>query len=271
MTSLPIANPFPGALSLLVPETLSTQDEARLLARRGFPEGSVLAAEHQSAGRGRGERRRWESEAGANLLFTLRLDGERAREPALPLRVGAALCRAAAALAAEMGRGFGAARDTGAAGPDGPRLKWPNDLLLGGRKAAGILCEAGAEGLFVGVGVNCNQRSFPACLAGRATSLALCLGGDINRWRLLELFLGELRLELGSEDWKSGVERLLWRRGELVRFVPGGPDSGPAMEGRLEGLDPGGALIIRPEGGPPAAFAAGELLLDGASAGPGRR
>jgi BirA family biotin operon repressor/biotin-[acetyl-CoA-carboxylase] ligase len=257
MVGLPIVNPFPGAESLLVGETESTQDEARRLARRGFPSGSVVAADFQSAGRGRGGHRRWVSEPGKNLLFTIRLDPSYSSTPALPLRVAAALCRAVAALAAARGADLG---------DDGPRIKWPNDLLLGGRKAAGILCEAGAEGVYLGVGVNCNQRSFPAEIAARATSLAIAFGAELDRWRLLERFLGELKLELESDDWKPGVERLLWRRGEIVRFVPGLPDSGEGVEARLEGLDSCGSLLLARDEGSPAAYPAGELLLDAAFA-----
>jgi len=267
MRALPISNPFPGAACLLVESAFSTQDEARRLAGPAFPYGSLVAAESQGGGRGRIASRRWESEAGKNLLFTIRLDPAYARAPALPLRVGAALCRAVEALA----EGAGGARGPGPAigpGPTaGPRLKWPNDLLFGDRKAAGMLCEAAADGLYAGIGVNCNQRAFPGGLAAKATSLALELGREVDRWALLELFLGKLKAGLEEAGWRPGVEALLWRRGELVRFVPGLPPEeaagtrGPAIEGRLEGIDASGSLVLSREGGPPEAFASGELLV----------
>jgi BirA family biotin operon repressor/biotin-[acetyl-CoA-carboxylase] ligase len=260
MDSLPIANPFPGALSYLVRETGSTQEEAKRLGRAGLPSGSLVAAEIQSAGRGRFPERPWRSEPGLNLLFTLRLDASCAALPALPLRVGAALCKAARLQARGMGRGFRGGE---------ARVKWPNDLLIGDRKAAGLLCEAGAEGVFVGIGVNCNQAAFPPEIEGKATSLAIELGAEIDRWAFLELVLGAIKAALEEEGWKAGVEELLWKRGELVRFMPGLPRGGgqeELIEGRLEGLDPSGAILIRPAGAAgaeaaPLAFAAGELSL----------
>jgi BirA family biotin operon repressor/biotin-[acetyl-CoA-carboxylase] ligase len=265
---LHIRNPFAGAVCLLAKSLGSTQDEARSLAGPSFPPGSLIAAEEQTAGRGRFPERRWESPAGLNLLFTVRLGPEAFRPgssvplPGLPLRIGAALC--AAVLRAE--------RLSGAAFPSPPRLKWPNDLLIGERKAAGILCEAGGPGLLVGVGINCNQRAFPPALARSATSLALELRREIDRWRLLEDFLEELSSELAEEagqSWRERVEALLWRRGEEAAFYPGleapgatgeaGPAAGP-LAGRVEGVDAEGSLLFLAEGeARPRSFASGEL------------
>ena len=260
MESLAIANPFPGAVSFLLRETPSTQDEARRLAKLGLPPGSLVAAEAQSSGRGRFPERRWESEAGKNLLVSILFEPARALLPALPLRLGAALARAARIQAIRMGRTLRGGR---------PQIKWPNALLVGGKKAAGLLCEAGPEGLFVGIGVNCNQESFPPGLEAKATSLALELGAEIDRWAFLELLLGSIKAELEEERWRPGVEELLWRRGEAVRFLPGLPGGrgggGEELEGVLEGIDERGSLLIRPLGPAPAnaagllSFAAGEL------------
>ena len=259
METLPITNPFPGAGSFLVRETTSTQDEAKRLTRLGLPSGSLVAAESQSSGRGRFAERRWESAAGVNLLFSLRLDPSMAQIPALPLRIGAALCRAAAIEAIRSGIDLGA---------DGPRLKWPNDLLFSDRKAAGILCEACSDGVYAGIGVNCNQLSFPEGLREKATSLELELGFEIDRWVFLEIFLGVLKTELEEKEWQGGVEELLWHRGEIVSFLPGLPGACEVVRGRLEGIDSSGSLLVRPSGehsGTAAAntvaFAAGELLI----------
>jgi BirA family biotin operon repressor/biotin-[acetyl-CoA-carboxylase] ligase len=251
MQSLPIANPFPGAGCFLVRETSSTQDEARRLAKRGFPAGSLVVAERQSAGRGRFPERRWQAEEGKNILFTLWLDPSCAFLPALPLRIGAALCRATLAEAARRGTGLDE-RDV--------RLKWPNDLLIRGRKAAGILCEAGGEGVFAGIGINCNQESFPRELETSVTSLAIEFGAELDRWAFLERFLGELKAELERPGWRAGVEELLWKRGERVSFVPGLPGDKRPVEGVLSGIDEEGSLVIATfEGGEPQSFADGEL------------
>jgi BirA family transcriptional regulator, biotin operon repressor / biotin---[acetyl-CoA-carboxylase] ligase len=261
MKDLGIGNPFPGGRSYLVPRLDSTQDEAKRLASRweaeggepAFPPGSLVAAEEQTAGRGRIAGRSWSAQEGRSLLFTLRLPPEVFALSALPLRIGAAVCRAASALAVSTGASF----------TRPPRLKWPNDLMLGDAKACGVLCESGSLGVFAGIGVNCNQAAFPAELGGRATSLALELGLDVDRWALLELILAEVRLSLGDSSWREGVEGLLWRLGDVVSFIPG-PAPGPGAEpevlrARLAGIDARGALVLERPDGRAESFIAGEL------------
>jgi BirA family biotin operon repressor/biotin-[acetyl-CoA-carboxylase] ligase len=171
MEPIGIKNPFPGASAFLIERTASTQEEAKRLAAQGYPPGSLVAADAQSAGRGRFPERRWESEAGKNLLFTIYLDASAAGLPGLPLRIGLALCAAVSDYAGLLGARF----------LSPPRIKWPNDLLIGDRKAAGILCETGPAGVFTGIGLNCNQSSFPRELEARATSLAKELGREVSR------------------------------------------------------------------------------------------
>lgn len=262
MEKIGIENPFAGASSFLIAETETTQEEARRLARLGYPPGSLVAADAQTAGRGRFPERRWESAAGKNLLFTIYLGAATASLPGLPLRVGLALCAAASSYAERLGARFASE----------PRIKWPNDLLFGDRKAAGILCEAGAEGVFVGVGLNCNQRDFSPELAAKTTSLAAELGHDVGRWAILELFLSYLERALEDSLWREAVEKRLWRRGEELRFLPGlaareaagrGGGLGAAIVGVLEGIDESGSALIRARGEKSAvAYPAGELTVD---------
>lgn len=257
MKPLAIANPFPGASSFHIETTTSTMDEARRLARAGVRPGSVIMADEQSAGRGRFADRAWRAPPGEGLLATLILGPEAALIPALPLRIGLALCRTV---------------DSLAKGQDDPggrpiaTLKWPNDVLLGGRKVAGILCEAAQEGTFIGFGINVGMKSFPPELAAKATSLALALGreaGTFDLSRVLELALGQIRLVLDGSRWREEAEAILWMKDSRVRFQNGLPKRGEVIEGRLAGLDPSGALLIDP-GKPsgPSAYAAGELLVD---------
>jgi BirA family biotin operon repressor/biotin-[acetyl-CoA-carboxylase] ligase len=252
MKRIAISSPFPGAEAFLVDSTPSTQEEAKRLAAAGSPPGSLVAAEEQTAGRGRFPERLWESEKGKNLLVTVFLGPPRA---ALPLRVGLALCEAVSAYASSIGATF----------PEPARLKWPNDLMLGERKAAGILCEANGRGAFAGIGLNCSQAAFPPGLAGKATSLALELGREVDRWAILELLLGRLSARLGEEeDWRRAATERLWRLGEAVSFLPGlagrSGEGGAAFAGILVGVDGEGSLLIRsPEEAEPRAFAAGEL------------
>jgi BirA family biotin operon repressor/biotin-[acetyl-CoA-carboxylase] ligase len=215
----------------------------------------VVAAEEQSAGRGRFPERKWVSESGKNLLCTVFLDPSAASLPGLPIRIGSALCAAADLYA------------KGLSGLSAPRscLKWPNDLMIGDRKAAGILCEAGSSGVFAGVGLNCNQVSFPSDLELGATSLARELGREVSRWALLELFLAELAAALGDENWRRSAEGRLWKRGETATFFPGRESSDQrsgrgALQGKLVGIDGEGSLLFRKKGAiVTRAYPAGEL------------
>lgn len=256
MELIGIKNPFPGAASFLVETTDSTQEEAKRLAAKGYPRGSLVAAEEQTAGRGRFPERKWESERGKNLLFTLMLDPKAASLPGLPLRVGLALCVAVQEYSSMIGARFTAK----------PSIKWPNDLLIGDRKAAGILCEAGAGGVFIGVGLNCNQTAFPPGLAGSSTSLASELGREVSRWAVLELFLDVLERALADEVWREAVNKRLWRRGEEASFLPGLAGRADRAEapllGLVEGVDASGALLFRAAGENKAvAYPAGELTV----------
>ena len=149
-----------------------------------------------------------------------------------------------------------------------PRLKWPNDLMLADRKAGGILCEAGPEGVFAGIGLNCNQTLFPPDLEGGATSLVRELGLLVERWELLELFLEELARSLRDDQWRSRAQALLWRRGESDTFLPGLEGSAfskaaQGLSGTIEGIDELGSLLFRVGGASHAqSFAAGELRAD---------
>jgi BirA family biotin operon repressor/biotin-[acetyl-CoA-carboxylase] ligase len=256
MDKLQIDNPFPGAVSFLALETRSTMEEARRLAGLGCPPGSLVAAELQTEGRGRVPDRRWESERGRNLLFTLILDPSATALPGLSLRTGLALCEAASALADHLGLGL----------PSPPSLKWPNDLVFGSRKAAGVLCEASPEGVFIGLGINCNQKDFDRGLGRKATSLSLELGAEIDRWLLLELVLGRLKAELSDPSWKDRAEERLWKRGEVATFTAGAPGSRIEITGLIAGLTEEGALLVRADGGKePRAYSSGELSLEGPS------
>jgi len=160
---------FAGKLHY-APTTASTNVDASAAARRGEPHGSVYLADEQLAGRGRGGHA-WISAAGEGLYVSvvLRPRFSAARLPLLPLATGLAAARAihaAAALAVD--------------------LRWPNDLLIGARKAGGILIEAGtnSEGpphAVLGIGINVHQRAFPPDLATPATSLDLETGAPSVR------------------------------------------------------------------------------------------
>jgi BirA family biotin operon repressor/biotin-[acetyl-CoA-carboxylase] ligase len=133
-------------------------------------------------------------------------------------------------------------------------LKWPNDLLAGGRKLAGILCESrwvgGRPDVVVGFGLNVHQRAFEGELAEIATSLALC-GVTTSRGELLARVLGSLEdvldgfVQAGFPAIRATYEQ---RCAMLGRMVEVGGREG-AVRGVAEGLDDDGALLLRPEAG----------------------
>lgn len=138
--------------------TGSTNSDAR-----GGSHGDVFTADEQTAGRGR-LGHRWHSAPGESLAMSAVLDVagmEPEQVATFPLVVGLAVHDAAGRILA--------------GAPDVPpvRIKWPNDVLAGGRKLSGVLCERRDDLVIAGVGVNVNQREFPPDIAGRATSLAL--------------------------------------------------------------------------------------------------
>lgn len=156
-----------GAPLHLQHESTSTNDDAKAAARDGAPHGAVWVAETQTRGRGR-QGRTWISPPGENLLFSLllRLAGlAPGRVPPLSLAVGLVVRDAIA-------KALGGERDAAV------KVKWPNDVLIRGKKVAGILIESGLAGskveyLVVGIGVNVHTRVFPSELSAIATSIAL--------------------------------------------------------------------------------------------------
>jgi BirA family transcriptional regulator, biotin operon repressor / biotin---[acetyl-CoA-carboxylase] ligase len=228
-----VANPF-GAPVCSFAEVSSTMDVARSLADDGAKHGTVIVAARQTAGRGRGDSRRWVSEPGENLLTTVvlevgRLGEARAR---LPLLVGLAVARSVEAYL------------------DPPHrcvVKWPNDVLVSGRKIAGILCESDERFVFAGVGINVNQIIFPRDLRRPAVSIRSVVGRPVSIDDLLASLLAHLDAAIVDIRWRPEIERRLAFRGDRV-FVTGNSElAGGSYV--LRGIGKDGALILRgPEG-----------------------
>jgi BirA family biotin operon repressor/biotin-[acetyl-CoA-carboxylase] ligase len=155
----------------------STNDVALAWARDGAPHGAIVTADAQTAGRGR-HGRTWASPPGRHLYLSLvvRL-GPGIAVPPLTLAVGVGLCDGLRALGAT------------AAG-----LKWPNDVLVGGRKLAGVLCESAGDAVVVGIGVNRDGAAadLPPEVAARAITLAEVVGRAVGREDLLAAVLDGL-------------------------------------------------------------------------------
>jgi len=225
-------SPVGGAPVYHCAETSSTIDDAKRLVSGGAAIGTVVWADFQTRGRGRFSDRQWESPRAENLLFTLILSQPTTQSgsAALPLRVG---LEVAAVLEEHCGCR--------------PLLKWPNDIMLEGKKTAGILCQIYRERALVSVGVNCNQQTFPPALRERATSLSLCTGREIDRQALLFHLLAALGGLAENDDWRPEAEKRLFGLGQYVS-IKETRGNATLVEGELAGLGKQGELLVRPAG-----------------------
>jgi len=244
----------------VVPSTGSTNADLLARALRGEPEGVVLAAEEQTAGRGR-MGRTWTSPPRAALTFSLLLNPAvpPARRGWLPLLTGVTV---AAAVTEVTGIRTG--------------LKWPNDVLAGNvlageGKLAGILAEAAGDAVVVGIGLNVSTEpaELPRPLPGAlpATSLRAAGAQAPDREELLLAILAGFerwyrpwRQASGDPD-RSGLreEYVRWSAtiGRTVRAeLPGGQ----ALSGSAAGVDPDGRLLVRVSSGAEVAVAAGDVV-----------
>lgn len=242
-----MACPFSGASVFFKPETESTQTDVKNLASQGLTSGTVVMAGHQIAGRGRFADRKWISAPGESLVFSLlfQLKDFPPLAEAIPLRAGLAL-----ALAFEKELKLE------------PEIKWPNDVLLKNRKAAGILVESRGEHIFIGIGVNCGRKSYPKDLKKTAISLHEAGSRKCTPEEILLPILKELKICLFEENfaWKEEIEQRLYAKNETVTFLPGISDGSEVFSALLLGIQDDGRLLLKPEGSAEAqAFANGEL------------
>lgn len=251
------APPRFSSLHVLV-SCVSTNDEVRRLAAAGAPAGTVVVADTQTGGRGR-EGRAWHSPPGVGLYASVLLELPAAGETLsrLPLLVGLAIAEAADEL-----------------GVEDVAVKWPNDVLVEGRKLAGVLCECqtGATGrpsAVAGFGVNVGHLlvDFPPELRDGATSFRLALDRRVDRESVLRAVLSRLHAllpppaaagaELGAFPWSR------WRdffdgagRRAAVRSA-----AGAALCGRVRRVDPDGALVLVLEDGQERRVVAGDVTF----------
>jgi len=223
-------------------QTTSTNDVVEKLARDGVKEGVVVFAESQTKGRGR-LGRKWMSPARKGLWFSILLRPELRPQATTQLTVASATAvRRAIEIQTELT----------------PEIKWPNDILLRGRKVAGILTELNAELdrikyviLGIGVDVNLNPSDFPVELRTQATSLKAERGKPVSRADLAVTILRELdadyaRIGLGgfstvADEWESYCTTI----GRDVAIQVGERE----IRGRAEALGEEGALLVRTEHG----------------------
>ena len=216
----------------------STNTAAMSAAAEGAPEGSVFLSEEQTAGRGRGANS-WQSPRSTGIYCSVVLRPALPPSEVLPLSLAAGLAVRSAIQQVDS--------------RVSPDLKWPNDLLIDGKKICGILTEMNAEAtrvryLVVGVGINVNQSNFPADL--QATSLRLTTGSEWSRVEMVGALLKSLDREyrqfLQDPEARESIlrrfaEHSSWVQGKKVRIE----ENGSAFEGTTEGLDGRGFLRVR--------------------------
>ena len=249
-------------------QTDSTNVQAKRLAEEGAPDGTVVVADCQSAGRGR-RGRTWTSPPGTNLYFTLLLRPKITPDKASMLTLVMALAVA---------QGIQSTVDAPRAGiqstVDAPRtgIKWPNDIVIDGRKACGILTELSLsveqdciDYLVIGTGINVARQSFPEELQGHAVSLEE-IYGTVNRSELLANVLAafeesyEQFLKAQSlENLRPAYDALLVNRDKSVRVL----DPKGEYDGTARGIQNTGELIVELPDGSVKNVYAGEVSVRG--------
>ena len=214
----------------------SVTESTNLDARSGV-HGDVFAADYQTAGRGRLDHR-WESARGLNLMFSavFGVSGVAPQEVAtFPLVAGLAIAEAVEGLCPELaGR---------------VAVKWPNDVLVDGRKLAGILCERNGDCVIAGVGLNVNQRDFPEEITARATSLSLLCGRDFDRTGVLDALVKALYeahtvwKRCGFAAFRDAFSVKDALRGRSVSIRQTDSDAEP-ISGLCEGVQGDGSLLV---------------------------
>jgi BirA family biotin operon repressor/biotin-[acetyl-CoA-carboxylase] ligase len=236
-------------------ETGSTNDDLRALALEGAPEGTVVVSERQFQGRGR-RGRSWFAEAGDALLFSILL-----RPPVppgqgtlIPLLAATAVYRALCRL-----------------GVKDVQIKWPNDVLLCGKKVCGILCEMsvsleGIEYAMLGLGLNVSttESRFPEEIREIACSLASATGRSWERPVVLTAVLEEMELLIHAL-WQGDRDEILegWREGAVTpgQDITVTLADGSSVQGQALGVNDEGALRLWLPDGTEQVFHSGEVTL----------
>ncbi|EHS56539.1 biotin--[acetyl-CoA-carboxylase] ligase [Paenibacillus sp. Aloe-11] len=244
-----------GQRIVILDSTVSTQQDAMRLAEEGAPEGTVVLAEEQTAGRGR-LGRKWFSPRGKGVWMSIvqRPTQPLGFTPQLTLLTGVAVCRAIRRLTGvEAG------------------IKWPNDLLIHGRKVSGILLESATEDQRVryciagiGIDVNLNTDDYPEELTQLGTSLKIEAGREIDRTELIAAVLEEMEqlCRLYAEQGFQPIA-MLWEALSVTinRSVRAHTGQGIVVEGIAVGLDPSGALVVETDQGERIQVISGDIQL----------
>ena len=214
--------------------------DSTMMAAAGQPIGTVIIADEQTAGVGR-HGHSWHSEAASGIYCSVVLKPA----PLLTLALGLATAEAITA-------STGIVCD----------LRWPNDVMVGGRKAAGILVQLVNGSAIGGIGINVNHTEFPAQLAPEATSLRLQAGREFSREDILLALLPAV--ENFAEMDNQSILRLFTKASSYAagRRVVVAQPAGP-IRGVTAGLDPSGYLVVRKDDGTETLVLAGGVRAAG--------
>ena len=215
----------------------STNTKAQELAEKGYPSGTLVVADKQVAGKGR-RGRNWESPSGCGIFMTLMLKPDINPNNASMLTLVSALA-VAKALADIPGKDA--------------KIKWPNDIVIDGRKVCGILTEMSAQfdyinNIVIGIGINVNNSSFPEEISATASSLRLLSGGKKYRRaeiieKIMEYFEKYYSIFLETEDLSALVDEydaMLVNMKKQVKVL----DPKEPFEGKAMGITKTGELIV---------------------------
>ena len=225
-----------GCEVIYLDETDSTNRQARLLAMDGARHGTLVIADTQSAGRGR-RGRGWISPAGEGIFMSLIV-----RPDAPPGEVA----KMSLTLALAVGRAI--ERVTGLTA----KIKWPNDIVIGGRKICGLLLEMDAtsekvNSIVAGVGINVHQAEFDTEIAHTASSLDLMCGRRVSRSEIVRAFLEEFERAMAMED-SAMMDEYRGRSATIGQRVQVISLSG-TYTGTAQGITPSGTLLVEDETG----------------------
>jgi BirA family biotin operon repressor/biotin-[acetyl-CoA-carboxylase] ligase len=226
---------FPGRAIEYYPTLGSTQTAAA-----GHPLGALVLADQQTAGRGR-HAHSWHSEPSTGIYLSIVLQPN----PVLTLALGLATAEAITSVT-------GIACD----------LRWPNDILVDGKKAAGILVELAEGAAIGGIGINVNHTAFPPDLAVEATSLRLHADREFSRTEILLALIPAIETYQALD--KDSVLRLFARTSSYAvgrRVIVTQPEG--TVEGVTAGLDPSGYLVVRKDDGTDTLILAGGVRAAG--------
>ncbi|MCL2481641.1 MAG: biotin--[acetyl-CoA-carboxylase] ligase, partial [Spirochaetaceae bacterium] len=212
--------------------TYSTMNDARELIPQNPHTGTLVLAYDQTEGKGRIEGRRWLSVKGESLTFTILVKNSDIEFPLSLFPLFAGFC-----IAGFLKKEFGIESS----------IKWPNDVLINGKKISGILCENSSGYVLCGIGINCNQKNTAEISRKKGVSIFELTGifSDLND--LLLKFLGFMKDNWDNKTWKDDVSKQLHNKGKKVVFFDSLTGKDNPITGIIEGIGEDGELIMTEE------------------------